>query len=54
MNEKLKEIIMSFDNWVWCNCKDCRIDCHSHAVDTEESKAELVKYVMEKLNEQRS
>lgn len=54
MLDKLEEIIRSFDNWVWCNCRECRIDCKSHAVDTEASKEELIKFVMEKLNEPKS
>ncbi len=47
--EKLRELIEEFDDWAWCNCNDCRVDCHSHAVDTEASKPKLAEYLIKEL-----
>ncbi len=47
--QQLKEILENFDDWEWCKCNDCRIDCHSHAVDTEASKPKIAKYIIEEL-----
>lgn len=47
--EKLREIIEEFNDWAWCKCYDCRVDCHSHAVDTEASKPKLADFIISEI-----
>lgn len=44
----IKEIIEDFDDWVWCDCFNCKGDCHAHAVNTEASKKNLIEHITEK------
>ena len=48
-HEKLRDIIESFNDWIWCDCRDCRTDSHSHAVDTEASKTKIADYIIKEL-----
>lgn len=51
--ERLREIIEYFNDWEWCKCNDCRVDCHSHAVNTDASLTKLADYVIKELKNER-
>jgi hypothetical protein len=35
--EAAAEVIADFDDWIWCDCPECRVDAGSHAVKTQAS-----------------
>lgn len=49
--EQLRAIIESFNDWAWCKCHDCRVDCHSHAVDTEARLPKLADFVISEIKD---
>lgn len=44
--EELKDRILNFNDWKWCECSECRHDCHAHAVNTDASLEKLVEEVL--------
>lgn len=47
--EELKERIMDFDDWVWCECEECKRDACSHAINTWKSLERLAEEVLKNM-----
>lgn len=35
--ETIRNRILDFDDWVWCDCAECKQDPRSYAIDTNAS-----------------
>ncbi len=44
--EELRRRIVDFTDWEWCDCPECKVDSHSHAVETHSSLAKLAREVL--------
>jgi hypothetical protein len=44
--EELKDRILNFGNFHWCECSECKYDCSSHAVDIDKSLQKLAEEVL--------
>lgn len=45
--DRLKELLENFNNWVSCRCSECRCDANAHAVDEWKSMENLYNYILE-------
>jgi hypothetical protein len=43
--EELEQLILDFDDWVWCECGECKRDASSHAINTWESLKRLAEEI---------
>ena len=45
--EEIRQRILDFNDWEWCNCSECKCDARSHAVNTTTSLERLADFVVD-------
>ncbi len=44
--EKVRELIMDFKDWEWCNCSECHVDANAHGIVSHDSLLKLADHVL--------